>query len=137
MVAALTAIQSRVFKSRSEKFQWSLQCAELTATDDDLQKKEKDTNEIWEIPGHDYICMPSSARVVTLWPFFLKTQSIHFWIGQVESTIKNADGIVSSMKVNWLQEKKGIYDSTYSVALLRNARSVRSPWLRTILAEGF
>lgn len=38
-------------------------------------------------------------------------ESCSFWIGLVDSAHENADGDVTTLTVNWLQAKDGIYDS--------------------------
>lgn len=49
-----------------------------------------------------------------------------FLIERVESSKENFEEIGSSLKVDWLQAKEGIYDSTYSFAYVSEAKQVRS-----------
>ncbi len=148
----LIELRDYVYRARTEKFHWNLKtCVELSNMRLDVGNVVSNGNS----KGKDIAVKTKRERVATLRDKVVNdfeyntgdlvatliandiNEGCPFWIAKVLKIIRNRDGIVSNLEVQWLELNKSndVFSGKYKMATRTNRQKRSIPWIDMISSD--
>lgn len=141
-ISKLKCLREKVFSQRSERFHWNVTtCPELKSRDlsneiIDMDRDVIQEEEIEEVLNDfDY----GINSFVAINPDMSNNAEIPFWIAKINKVLKNKNGIISHLLVQWYELSSGCHDiylDRYHSCSIPNKRTKKcTPWTSKVSCD--